>query len=411
MELEQGDVAQRIGWALRHYGWLVAVVMAAALALGWYIAVTAKETARYQATALVVANTLDVSPTQLPRYAAAVFDSGAVAEGVATELGLALDHRELVPTHISMDPVSDSIAFLVHGYSDGDKKSVRLANTAADHFVRELNRAGPGVGTFSVQDAARVPLEPVAEPSLAMALAVSGMGGMLLAVMLVAFVVWLRRPLLTASEVAGAFGLPLLGTVSVGRDGRLSGSSRTVTSHPLVVRTLARGLESTGHDGFVLLGEPRSKKARMPLLVPLREELRPNGSRGDPPSGAHDRPLSNDGSHAGGTQPRAARAARPGPRPPSHRPARLLPSRAHHARTGAMADASTTRSSVPVTLVEDWAADRTDACRWGVIVVAEQGTPTRRLSELVAEWRSEDAVGVVMLRTRHQCWGFLTRGR
>lgn len=385
MEVEEGDVFQRTRWALRHYAWVVALVVAAAVTAGWYITSAESETGRYRATALVVANTLDVPATHLPRFAAAVFDSGAVAEGVARELGVALDPQELVPLHISMDPVSDSIAFLVHGMSDDPRRSVDLANTAADQFVRELNRAGPGVGTFSVQDPARVPRQQLSWLRREVALAVSGVGGMLIAVALVGFIVWLRRPLITPGDVVAAFGLPLLGVVSVGRDGPLPGSVRTVTSHPLVMHSLAQRLGGTPHDGFVLVGEPRSMRSRRALWFPLREHLR-RGNEASTTAAAGDSP------------PRAARARQPGPQPPSRRPAHLLPSSPNWARTNPGARSFGSRPGVRVVLIEDWDAHCTDASSWGVIVVVEQGTPTRNLSEVLAEWSPGDAIGVIMLR-------------
>lgn len=385
MESDEADIFQRTRWALRHYAWLIALVMAAAVAVGWYIGLAGGEHGQYRATALVVANTLDVPPSQLPRFAAAVFDSGAVAEGVAEELGLALDPQELVPLRIAMDPVPDSIAFFVHGMSDDPQTAVDFANTAADQFVRELNRAGPGVGTFSVQDAARVPRQLVSGLPPEVALAVSGVGGMLIAVVLAGFIVWWRRPLLTASEVAAAFGSPFLGTVSVGRNGPLPGSARTVTSYPLVLHTLAQRLGSTPHDGFVLLGEPRSKRVRRALGYSLRDHLGRATERQSPRKGR-------------GT---VARHGRPGL---SHRIRDLLAvfqlplfHPARNGRTDARARSSGSRPGVPVVLMEDWAAQRTDASSWGVIVVVEQGTSTRRLSEILAEW-PDDGLGVLMLR-------------
>lgn len=351
-ETEQSDIFERLWWALRRYVWVLAVVIAAALAAGLFVATATASEGRYRATALVVANSLNVPPSQVPRFAAAVFSSGAVAERVATELRLDIDHRDLVPDHIAMDPVPDSIAFLVHGFSDDPQDAVSLANAAADRFVEELNRAGPGVGVFAVQDVARAPLQRVEGPGFAIALAASGVGGALLAVVVVAGLVWLRRPLVTPGDAVAALGLPLLGTASVRREGLRPGAARTLASHPLIVHNLAVRLLSTPHDGFVLLGAARSKEARYALEGALEHEL--HQLRGAPV-----RVPDATGSWA---------------------PGQAAPGQSH------------------VVLMEDLVAGRARAASWGVIVVLEQGTPARALSRLVDEWRSGDIVGVVVLR-------------
>lgn len=363
-ELEQSDVLERLRWAFRRYAWLVAGTMAVCLSLGWYVASILDQQVRYQATALVVANTVEIAPGQLPRFAAAVFSSGAVAERVVRELNLGLDPRELIPLHVAMDPVPDSIALLVHGTSYDATESVELSNAAARHFVQELNRAGPGVGTFSIQDAARSPLEIASSPSPQVAGAASAVAGILLAVAMAALMVGLRRPLLTAGDAVAALGLPFLGTLSIRRDGPLLRSTLLVASSPLVMRALATRLTATSHDGFLLLGDASSKRARLVLVATLQRAMEAIKE----PSAQRFAPMGVARSAALPTETRRATASS-GPR---------------------------------VTIIEDVEVGGAHTATWGVVVVVERGTPMRSLSEVVDEWRTDAAVGVILLRRRRR---------
>jgi hypothetical protein len=265
-----------------------------------------------------------------------------------------------------MDPVPDSIAFLVRGHAREPDHAVELANSAARHFVRELNRAGPGVGSFSVQDLARTPLEPIVWPSSETAIAASGVAGMLAAVVLAAFLTWVRRPLLTAGDAVAALGVPLLGTVAVCRQGRRPRSARVVCSHPLVLDALARRLRATSHGGFVLLGAARSRRVRRAVAGPLHHALIERNGAGTP---------------------ELAMAAGGPPADPDRLSGELE------------------RRGRRVVLMEDWAAptehQATDrgSSSWGVVVVVERGTPARTLSLALDEWPSDALAGVIVLRT------------
>jgi hypothetical protein len=93
------------------------------------------------AEALVVARQLDMDVAALPRYGEAVFDNGQVAQAVADELGVAA--VDVVPDRVSLAAEPDSLELRVGG-------PARIANTAADTFVSELNRPGVGVGQFAL---------------------------------------------------------------------------------------------------------------------------------------------------------------------------------------------------------------------------------------------------------------------
>ena len=109
---------------------------------------------RYTSTSLVVASSIEVSPTLLARFGSTIFDSGAVANAVITAERLPLTPDQLIPDHLSVQPLQDSILFRITGTAEDAATAQALADDGARAFAVELNRPGKGIGTFAVQQRA-----------------------------------------------------------------------------------------------------------------------------------------------------------------------------------------------------------------------------------------------------------------
>ncbi len=201
----EGGVAAQIAIALARTFWsLLAVVVAFSLLVG--TAVVAQAPApEYEASALVVANQLAIRPEGLPRFAEAVFQSGAVAER-ATSGPDALPFRasRLIPEQARLEPFENTVIMAVVGKSEDPQLAAAIANRVATEFLGELAKSGPGVGVFSVQDTARPPDTPLARPSGLEGAAVGFVAGVALAGGLLALWLVTRRPILTAADAARA---------------------------------------------------------------------------------------------------------------------------------------------------------------------------------------------------------------
>lgn len=263
----------QVRWVVRHYGRVVAALVVAALLVATVVTLATRGDARYRATALVIATGVELRPEQIPRFAESVFDSGAVAERVVRAQGLAVDPRQMVPEQIEMDPVPDSIAFDVHGFSADPQQAAALANAAALAFVAELNKAGPGVGVFALQDPARVPATP-ARPGVPLPVAwlIAIVSAGLLSLALVGMLMGLRRPVLTPADAEKAAHKPVLATVTLSRSSRDRAHG---------VRVLARRLLEVAAQGpaggppmvVALVGNSRTEVERREIVQRLQEYL------------------------------------------------------------------------------------------------------------------------------------------
>ena len=205
-----------VSWALRRYGWLLVVcVLALMAAAGW---VQSRQDKVYAAEALVVAQQLSLDPETLPGYAETVFASGSVARAVASTPGLDVEPEGLIPDRLEVLTAPDSVAAQVVGRDVDPEKASTLANEAAEAFVAELNRAGPGVGVFALQDRASLPTRPITGTvSLPVALAGGAVLGALLGGALIALLLLLRRPVVAAHDAEEVVGLPVFGVVELPR--------------------------------------------------------------------------------------------------------------------------------------------------------------------------------------------------
>jgi capsular polysaccharide biosynthesis protein len=251
----------KLTWCLRHYAW---VVLACVLAAAAAPLLVYKVTTTYEAQALVVATQLTMNQAALPQMATSVFDDGAVAARVATDPAIGGDTSDLIPDRLSVVAAQDSITLVVQARDEDPAAAARIADLAAGAFVDELNRGGPGVGVFEVQAQASVPTEPVSALSPLLLAALGAAAGLVLGLGLVALIVTVRRPVVTAGDVEAAVGVPLLGTV------RLPHTMRRGYPGPLGVRGLApvvRWLAATPPGRLVLISSRSAVGVRHRIYV------------------------------------------------------------------------------------------------------------------------------------------------
>lgn len=115
----------------------------------------------YEAEALVVATELEARIDTFPGTASAIFEGGAVAEQAAVLSGTGVDPDDLIPDAVDIEPVAGTAVVKVRGLHANPDLAAIYANATAHALAGELNRVGPGLGTFSVHAEARVPTSPV----------------------------------------------------------------------------------------------------------------------------------------------------------------------------------------------------------------------------------------------------------
>ena len=160
--VEQVREATSFGGALRRY-WMVfvglgLVVAVAVIAIG---ELSRSDQPQYHTEALIVANELEIRVDALPKTAVAIFETAATANRIAELSGTGIDPGSLIPAIVRAEPVETTGVIEIDAtYSDPELAAI-YANTGAEALVRELNRVGPGLGSFSVQTWAQVPTEPI----------------------------------------------------------------------------------------------------------------------------------------------------------------------------------------------------------------------------------------------------------
>lgn len=205
----------RLVWALRRYAWVVltCTVLGGGLALSF----ASSPPTSYEATSVVVAKRLAVSPLSLPRFGAVVFEAGAVARAVIGKEALHLSPDRLIPAKISMQPVQGTILFQVTARDPSAQSAARLANVAADAFVVELNRPGVGVGIFAVQQRALVPTVPTAELSLVLATLIGATAGAIAGMGVVGLFLVMGQPVTERASAERLVGVPVLASIVLPR--------------------------------------------------------------------------------------------------------------------------------------------------------------------------------------------------
>lgn len=250
MSADRPPQGTRLLWCLRTYAWVVAVCV---LVLAATPLIVTPAAPTYQADALVFVRQLKVDSGVLPRLAEAVFANGAVAKRVAADPAVG-DTTDLIPDQLSVVAAEDSIVFVVQARHPDPATAARLADLGAAAFVEELNRPGAGLGEFALKDQAAVPTETLSELSSPTRSAIGALAGVILGCGLIALITAVRRPVVTAQDVQGVAGVPLLGTIQLPTppDGSYPG--------PLGIRGIANVTRwlATVPPGRLLLFSPSS---------------------------------------------------------------------------------------------------------------------------------------------------------
>lgn len=263
------DALGTLRWGVRRYSWLVGVcVLAVAVLCPVSLAIWPVE---YQATALVVAQRLDMDLVALPRLGEAVFVNGEVTRRVVGEFGAAGEVEDVIPNRVSLVADQDSIVFQVIGHDASPTTATALANAAAETFATQLNVPGEGVGLFAVQSRAVPPLDPVVPlPSLLLLVPIALIAGLLLGLAAVTALLVVRRPVLDAGAAYEATGIPVIGTVSVPR--RRDDSEPDLQAISGVV-PVCRRLLTARVRSVILVGPAGSTWRRRQLLVAMSAVL------------------------------------------------------------------------------------------------------------------------------------------
>lgn len=196
------DAASRLVWSIRRYAPLLALLVAAVMAaLMVPVLAVAQGEPVYEARSLIVATEMGLSPERLPRLAEAMFTDGSVARRAVESGDLPFEPEELIPEHADLEPFEDNVVVRVVGRSTSPQQAADIANESAEALTHELNRPGPGIGVFEVHSPAQVPVEPVERFPMALLVAGSFAGALLLGVATVVGIVVIRKPVLTAGEI------------------------------------------------------------------------------------------------------------------------------------------------------------------------------------------------------------------
>ena len=207
------DAASRLWWGVRRYFWIFVAIVPITTGIALLAAHGAPAiNKQYKASALVIATERNFSPDLFARLADGVFTGGTVAEKAVQQGKLPIKPQDLIPTYASLEPVQQNIIIRVVGVHPDPKIAAAIANSTAAALVEELNKSGKGVGTFAVQDLARVPATPYTSTGRSIPVAVGLMAGFLLGAGLIGLILALRRPLLGHGEAAEVVGAPVLGT-------------------------------------------------------------------------------------------------------------------------------------------------------------------------------------------------------
>lgn len=151
------DVASTLG----RYRWRF-LLLAVAIIAGVNVVAIAREPDEplYHTEALVVASDLQIRVESFPRTAAAIFNAGTVAELTAARSGTGIDPDDLIPDIIDVQPVENTTVVEIDAYHPDPETAALYANLAGQALAEELNRIGPGLGSFVLQIEAQVPTDP-----------------------------------------------------------------------------------------------------------------------------------------------------------------------------------------------------------------------------------------------------------
>lgn len=340
-------------WAARRYWPLLLVsLLLVAVSVPWALA---PEQDTYRAEALVVAQTSEMEPEALPRYAESVFHSGPVVDRVADVLGVPSDPTELVPDAVSLKAGQDSVVLSVLGQDADPATAATIANAAANAYLLELNKPGPALAVFALQSSASPPLQPVDTGLRDRAGLVLGiLGGLALGLGLVLLVLVVRRPALDGAAFEEALAAPLLGHLVMPVPAPPDLDRREVIGLAPLVRHLTQLPVRTLH----VVSDPRDAELRVAVRDVLDEVLAGRPAAGLQVVPAPQRSRSAEGA---GFEPRLHLVDLDGPM-----------------------DALAAAPGTPA------------------LLVVREGVPEQRLLRTVAQYPDLDVVGVVVVTPRRR---------
>jgi capsular polysaccharide biosynthesis protein len=258
------DAIGILRWGLRRYLplFLSCLLLGAVLAPYWVL----NRRPPLEATALVIAQRLDMDLSALPRYGEAVFGNGQVAQAVAAKFGRLGDHKNVIPSRVSLVAEQDSIVLQVVGHDTDPQTAADVANTAAATFLEALNAPGVGVGAFVLHRPADPPVNRAAGLDTLVATGFGLAAGAVLGLAAVSLLLVVRRPVIGDADTAEATGVPSLGTVTVprARTAREVRPSEFAGLVPVCRRILALPTPTV-----VLVSRPRQERVRRQLSVAL----------------------------------------------------------------------------------------------------------------------------------------------
>ena len=160
-------------------GKFLAVLAVAIAALNVVAGMREPRTPLYKTEALVVASELGIRVDAFPRTAVAIFNGGTVARLAASYAGTGISPDDLIPAIVDIAPVENTSVVEIDAIHPDPELAALYANAAGRALAEELNRVGPGLGTFALQIEANVPVDPL-EVSLLPTVAFSVVAGLLL---------------------------------------------------------------------------------------------------------------------------------------------------------------------------------------------------------------------------------------
>lgn len=211
MPAKPDDIGARIWWALERHRWIALAVLVLFVTGGW-IKGSASAQPRYEAATLVVATDLGIRADQLPRFAETVFRGGRVARTTAQDTSTSIAPEDLIPEHVRLEPLEDNVLLRVVGADHDPDEAARLSHAAAVALATELNRAGPGVGSFTIQEPAQVPTRAIPTLGRLLPVGITGAAGLLFVLASASLLLVVRRPVTTAQQASSLTKLPVLGT-------------------------------------------------------------------------------------------------------------------------------------------------------------------------------------------------------
>jgi hypothetical protein len=224
-----------------------------AAAVAATVAVQADGDEQHEAAALVVANEVTIAPEQLPGFMQSVFESGAMRERIAGPV--AADPAAVIPERVRLEPVEGTIAARVVARAAEARDASTLANLAARALVTELNRPGPGVGVFAVQDRARPSGAAIPQDrSTVAALAAAALAVLAVAAVAALWTAW-RRPVTSSRLAADVVGTEVVGELVLPGDTADRADPSRVVGLDVLCRRLA-----AGGGTAVLVGSPRRRE-------------------------------------------------------------------------------------------------------------------------------------------------------